>query len=73
MCVPDADGVDSVVFFFVAQAGQEDAVAQALRERADGLPSYQRPSALRPVDALPRTATGKLLRRRLVDLVRHEA
>ena len=73
VCVPDADGVDSVVFFFVAQAGQEDAVAQALRERADGLPSYQRPSALRPVDVLPRTATGKLLRRRLVDLVRHEA
>jgi len=42
----------------------------ALRERADALPPYQRPRWLHAVAALPRTATGKLQRRRLQELHR---
>jgi acyl-coenzyme A synthetase/AMP-(fatty) acid ligase len=42
--------------------------AGALREHADRLPPYQRPQWLHQIEALPRTATGKLLRRRLRDL-----
>ena len=64
-CVPDADGVESVVFFFAAAAHDEPALRAALAERIGALPHYQRPARLERVDALPRTPSGKLLRRRL--------
>ena len=66
VCVPDADGVDAVAFFFVASDG--GAVEAALRATAEAMPPHQRPRWLHRVDALPRTATGKLLRRRLQEL-----
>ena len=69
VCVPDQDGVDSVNLFFVAREGQAAAVERVLRERAAALPPYQRPSALHAIEALPRTPTGKLLRRKLAELV----
>ena len=68
VCVPDSDGVDAVAFFFVAR--DDDAASTALRARADALPPYQRPRWLHPVTTLPRTATGKLLRRTLQELHR---
>ncbi len=68
VCVPDADGVDAVAFFFVAN---DDAAARAaLAACAETLPHYQRPSWLHPVTLLPRTPTGKLLRRKLQELHR---
>jgi acyl-coenzyme A synthetase/AMP-(fatty) acid ligase len=66
VCVPDADGVDAVAFFFVA--GDPSAVEAALRAAAEAMPPHQRPRWLHVVDALPRTPTGKLLRRKLQDL-----
>ena len=68
--VPDADGVDAVALFFVAQAGAPHLDTVALREHADRLPPFQRPRWLHSVDALPRTPTGKLVRRRLRELHR---
>ena len=68
VCVPDSDGVDSVALFFVA--GNEAAADAALRACADTLPHYQRPRWLHAVDVLPRTPTGKLLRRKLQELHR---
>jgi acyl-coenzyme A synthetase/AMP-(fatty) acid ligase/rubrerythrin len=68
--VPDADGVDAVALFFVAQDGAPRLDTAALREHADRLPPYQRPRWLHPVDVLPRTPTGKLVRRRLRELHR---
>ena len=68
VCVPDADGVDAVAFFFVA--GDSAAVEAALRAGAEALPPHQRPRWLHAVDALPRTPTGKLLRRKLQELHR---
>jgi len=68
--VPDADGVDAVALFFVAQPGAPLLDAAALREHADRLPPYQRPRWLHSIDALPRTPTGKLVRRRLRELHR---
>lgn len=68
VCVPDGDGVDAVAFFFVAR--DEAAALAALRAGAEALPPHQRPRWLYPVAALPRTATGKLLRRKLQDLHR---
>ncbi len=68
VCVPDGDGVDSVALFFVTRdAAAADA---ALRSCADRLPPHQRPRWLHPVAALPRTPTGKLLRRKLQELHR---
>ncbi len=66
--VPDADGVDAVALFFVAEPGAPVLDAATLRDHADRLPPYQRPRWLHPVEALPRTPTGKLVRRRLRDL-----
>lgn len=65
VCVPDADGVESVALFF---AGDDDArLRSALAERIAALPRHQRPAVLHAVGALPRTPTGKLLRRQLQD------
>jgi acyl-coenzyme A synthetase/AMP-(fatty) acid ligase len=64
-CVADADGVDAVALFFVAD--EAEPVRARLAERIAMLPPHQRPAWLHPLDALPRTATGKLLRRQLVE------
>jgi acyl-coenzyme A synthetase/AMP-(fatty) acid ligase len=69
VCVPDQDGVDSVNLFFVAREGQAVEVERVLRERAAAMPPYQRPSAMHCITLLPRTPTGKLLRRKLAELV----
>jgi acyl-coenzyme A synthetase/AMP-(fatty) acid ligase len=68
--VPDADGVDAVAFFYVVKAAAPADVALKLRAYADTLPPYQRPGWLHGVASLPRTATGKLMRRRLQELHR---
>ncbi len=70
VCVPDVDGVDQVVLFYAASDPEQAAVENTLRERAAALPGYQRPSRMHRVDLLPRTPTGKLLRRRLAELLR---
>jgi acyl-coenzyme A synthetase/AMP-(fatty) acid ligase/rubrerythrin len=71
--VADADGIDALAYFFVARDGQQAAVEQGLRERAQTLPHYQRPRWLHLVDAIPRTPTGKLLRRKLAELMGQSA
>lgn len=68
VCVPDADGVDAVAFFYVPR--DKKAAEAALLERAAGLPTHQRPRWLHAVPALPRGPTGKLLRRKLQELHR---
>lgn len=69
VCVPDQDGVDSVALFYVARLGEGAEVERILRERAAALPPYQRPGGWHALEALPRTPTGKLLRRRLAELL----
>ena len=68
VCVPDADGVDSVAVFYVANADAPQDVAPAVHAWAEALPRYQRPRFMHGVATLPRTATGKLMRRRLREL-----
>ncbi len=70
VCVPDADGVDSVALFYVA--ANPDVASAALHASSQNLPHYQRPRWLHAVPALPRGPTGKLLRRRLQELHRGE-
>lgn len=65
-CVPDADGMDEVALFYVADgAADETALRAQLAERIALLPPHQRPARLERLDSLPRTDTGKLMRRRL--------
>ena len=73
MILPDEDGVDAIAFFFVAREGEADAVEPRCGERVLAQQHYQRPKWLHAVDALPRTATGKLLRRKLSELIRPAA
>jgi acyl-coenzyme A synthetase/AMP-(fatty) acid ligase/rubrerythrin len=70
VCVPDEDGVDSIVLFYAARPGERAQVEKVLQERAASLRPYERPRSLHEVAALPRTATGKLLRRKLADAFR---
>jgi acyl-coenzyme A synthetase/AMP-(fatty) acid ligase len=62
-CTPDADGLDAIALFFVAD--DDEPVRARLAERTALLPPHQRPARLERIDALPRTATGKLQRRQL--------
>lgn len=70
--VPDEDGVEAVALFYVQDPRCADDLAARLRAQAQGLPHYQRPLWLHPIEALPRTVTGKLMRRRLAELHRGE-
>ena len=63
--VPDGDGVDAVAFFYVVKAGAPADAESLLRAHMNTLPHYRRPRWLHAVASLPRTATGKLLRREL--------
>jgi acyl-coenzyme A synthetase/AMP-(fatty) acid ligase len=70
VCVPDADGVDTVAYFYAAGGADAQALQGELAARIAALPPYQRPTWVRTIDMLPRTPTGKLLRRRLVEQIR---
>jgi acyl-coenzyme A synthetase/AMP-(fatty) acid ligase len=69
VCVPDADGVQAIALFYVARTQDRRRVEHDLRERASALPRHQRPASWHAVDELPRTATGKLLRRTLAGIL----
>jgi 4-hydroxybenzoyl-CoA reductase beta subunit len=70
VAVPDADGVDAVAFFYVEAADAPAELKAQLATFAQSLPAFQRPHFLHAIKALPRTATGKLIRRQLVELHR---
>lgn len=70
-CVPDADGVEAVAFFYVAD--DPFAVQRRLAERVAALPPHQRPAWLQALQELPRTVTGKLLRRQLAQSLQRTA
>lgn len=68
--VPDDDGVDAIVLFYVPPSGAAPINGESLRALTDSWPHHQRPHAIHAVASLPRTATGKLMRRSLVALHR---
>jgi acyl-coenzyme A synthetase/AMP-(fatty) acid ligase len=68
--VPDDDGVEAVVVFYVVGADSAEDAGRVLHAHAQTLPHYQRPQRMHAVAALPRTATGKLMRRRLREMHR---
>jgi malonyl-CoA/methylmalonyl-CoA synthetase len=62
--VPSAEWGESVTAFVVGHEGEPDIDALALLA-AEELTSYKRPRVFRVVDALPRNAMGKVVRREL--------
>ena len=63
--LPDARTGETPVAFVVTD-GQPD-VGALQRALAEQLAPYKRPTAIRVVDDLPRSPSGKLLRRRMID------
>jgi acyl-coenzyme A synthetase/AMP-(fatty) acid ligase len=59
------DGLSSIAVFAVAGTGQESLAASSMQRGIDALPKLKRPREVRWVGELPKTATGKLQRRRL--------
>ncbi|MDP3758936.1 MAG: AMP-binding protein [Ramlibacter sp.] len=69
VCVPGSDGDQTIALFYVARPQDRREVEHDLRDRAAALPPHQRPSSWHALHALPRTATGKLLRRTLAGML----
>jgi benzoate-CoA ligase family protein len=68
--LPGADGLAELVACVVtAAASPADLVDAVTRHCAERLPRHSRPKRVLPLDALPRTATGKLQRFRLREML----
>jgi len=65
VALADGDGLTTLAAAYVSE-GDEAAASAALQRALAPLPPYQRPGRCVAFDALPRTVTGKLLRRELV-------
>jgi acyl-coenzyme A synthetase/AMP-(fatty) acid ligase len=70
--VPDSDGLDRLALFVAAKAGAQEALEAAATACERALPRHKRPKWLRAVDQLPRTATGKVQRFKLRELLEAE-
>jgi benzoate-CoA ligase family protein len=67
--VPDADGLDKPVACVVAAQGATVDAGELIAYCREGLAAFKRPRAVVVVDALPKTATGKMQRYRVRELV----
>lgn len=73
-CVPvlDADGLERLALFVTAQGDRDAALQAAAAACESALPRHKRPKWLRAVAELPRTATGKVQRYKLRELLERE-
>jgi benzoate-CoA ligase len=70
--VTDSEGFERLALFVAARGGQAEAVAAAGRICEEKLPRFKRPKWIRAVEELPRTATGKIQRFKLRELLEQE-
>ena len=70
--VNDADGFERLALFVAAGTDPEAAIAAAARACENNLPRHKRPKWIRAVPELPRTATGKIQRFKLRELIERE-
>jgi benzoate-CoA ligase len=73
-CVPvaDADGLERLALFVTAK-GDAESAQRAAREACERmLPRHKRPKWVRAVEELPRTATGKVQRFKLREILERE-
>ncbi len=71
VAVTDQQGVTEIAFAYVAHPNARCGMRAVLGALIDALPTHRRPRWIHELAALPRTPTGKLMRRALRDL--HEA
>jgi 3-hydroxybenzoate/4-hydroxybenzoate---CoA ligase len=70
--VPDRDGLERLALFVTPRGDAQAAEQAALQACERGLPRHKRPKWVRVVDELPRTATGKVQRFRLREILERE-
>jgi len=70
--VTDAEGFERLAMFVSARGEADVALAAAGRACEENLPRYKRPKWIRSVAELPRTATGKIQRFKLRELIERE-
>ena len=67
--VPDADGLERLALFLTARGDAAEALRAAAEACERALPRHKRPKWLRVVEQLPRTATGKVQRFKLREML----
>jgi len=70
--VPDADGLDRLALFVTARGDAAEALRAAAQACELRLPRHKRPTWVRAVAELPRTATGKVQRYKLREILARE-
>ena len=70
--VPDEEWGERVAVAVVPRAGSGLSIDDVLKFAAERLPGYKRPETVLILEALPRTSTGKLLRRELLPMFQKE-
>jgi benzoate-CoA ligase len=70
--VPDADGLERLALFVTASTDAAAALREAQEACERLLPRHKRPKWVRAVDELPRTATGKVQRFKLREILARE-
>ena len=70
--VPDADGLERLALFVTANGDAAAAQRAAIEACERALPRHKRPKWVRAVDELPRTATGKVQRFKLREILERE-
>ena len=70
--VTDAEGFERLALFVAARGDAAEALAAAAKACEERLPRYKRPKWIRSVAELPRTATGKIQRFKLREMVERE-
>jgi len=73
-CVPvnDADGLERLALFVTPRGDAQEALRAALQACERALPRHKRPKWVRAVGELPRTATGKIQRYKLREILERE-
>ncbi len=72
VAVPDEDGLERLALFVAASGDQQAALEAAEAACERDLPRHKRPKWLRAVERLPRTATGKVQRFKLREMLAAE-
>jgi benzoate-CoA ligase len=70
--VTDAEGFERLAMFVATRGDTADAIAAAGRVCEQNLPRFKRPKWIRAMAELPRTATGKIQRFKLRELIERE-
>ncbi len=70
--VPDADGLERLALFVAARGDEREAARAAAEACERSLPRHKRPKWVRTVAELPRTATGKVQRYKLREILERE-